>query len=229
MESRFRVLLLIASPVLLGGCAIWPFHRKAPPTPAVVSAPQSETDHAPVVEPQVARQEIRIPKIRNSNVEVGVSAGVFNVEQFGTYPGVAGRLVYHIKENLFAEASAGISKLRDSNYVDATGHLRTLTSSQRKLLDYSLDLGYDILPGEVYLGKTHSYNSALYLVAGVGGMHYGGESFFSGNAGAGYRLLLNERVTMHVELRDAITQKSLTGAKRLSNNLEGTLGVSVFF
>ena len=216
-------------PVVLGGCAIWPFHRKPVQDATTASVPQSETDRSPVVEPRIDRQEVRMPSIRNSNVEVGLSTGLFNVEQFGTYPGVAGRLAYHIKDGLFAEASAGISRLRGTTYLDATGHLQSLSGSQRRLLDYSLDLGYDVLPGEVYIGKTHSYNSAVYLLAGVGGMHYAGESLFSANAGAGYRLLMNERVTLHVELRDDVTQKSITGAKRLSNNLEGTVGVSVFF
>ena len=55
MESRLRVLLLIVCGFALGGCSMWPFHRKSHRPPQTVEATDTDTS-APVVEPQVVRR-----------------------------------------------------------------------------------------------------------------------------------------------------------------------------
>jgi outer membrane beta-barrel protein len=232
MESRLRVLLLIVISAGLGGCAhlphLWPFHRHAKAA-QVENGPTSATDTAPIVEPEIVRQQVKVPRIRNSNVEVTASAGLLNVEQFGTYPTLDIRGTYHIKERFFAEASLGISKLRAKSYVDATGVNQPFTSNQRRVYDYALDLGYDVLPGEAFFGRKNSFATAVYVVAGMGALHYGNESFYAPIAGIGYRVLLSDRFAAHIDVRDAVTQRTLTGAKHLTNNVESTLGLSVYF
>lgn len=231
MESRFRVLFLIAMSTAMGGCAhmphLWPFHRHSQSTPS--AGPTSANDTAPVVEPAIVRQQIKVPKIRTSNVELTVAAGLLNVEPEGTYPVIDLRGTYHIKENFFAEGTLGISKLRSATYVDATGTTQPLTSAQRRVIDYSLDLGYDVLPGEAFFGGKRALTDAVYVVAGVGALHYGGVSLVAPNVGVGYRLLLNDRVALHLDVRDNVTDRSITGGKHLANNIDSTFGVAVYF
>jgi outer membrane beta-barrel protein len=232
MESRLRVLFLIAASLTLGGCAhlpnLWPFHRHAK-AGATQPGPTSANDTSPIVEPAIVRPQIKVPKIRTSNIEVTGSAGLLNVEPEGTYYSVDLRGTYHIKENFFAEASVGLSKLRAATYVDAKGQTQAFTTAQRRVYDYSLDLGYDILPGEAFLGRSKSLTSAVYVVGGVGALHYGSDSFFAPNVGIGYRLLLSDRVAAHIDVRDAVTQKNLLGVKHIANNVESTLGLAVYF
>ena len=232
MESRLRVLFLILVTAATSGCAhlphLWPFHRHSK-TVAAGPGPTSATDTAPIVEPEVVRQQVKVPKIRKSNFEITAAGGLLNVEQFGTYPTLNLRGTYHIKENFFAEASVGVSKLRSTSFVDANGATQPFTSAQRRVYDYSLDLGYDVLPGEAFFGRKKSFSTAVYVVAGAGSLHYGGESFLGANAGVGYRVLLSDRMVAHLDVRDFITQRSLTGTKHLTNNVESTLGFSVFF
>jgi outer membrane beta-barrel protein len=206
---------------------LWPFHHRAKTTET--AGPTSASDTAPVVEPAVVRQQIKVPKIRTSNVELTLAAGLLNVEPEGTYPGVDFRGTYHFKENFFAEATVGVSKLRATTYVDAAGKTEAFTSSQRRIVDYALDLGYDVLPGEAFFGRNKALNQAVYVVGGVGAIHYGGISFFAPNAGIGYRLLLNDRVAFHIDVKDYVTDKNLLGAKHLANNLESTLGLAMYF
>ena len=232
MESRLRVLLLISASLLMSGCAhlpnMWPFHRHSSATPTA-NGPTSATDTAPIVEPEIVRPQIKVPKIRNSNVEFTVSGGLLNTEPEGTYFSGDLRGTYHIKENFFAEASVGVSKLRASSFVNSAGQTQIFTNSQRRVLDYSLDLGYDVLPGEAFFGHNKSFTTAVYVVGGVGALHYAGDRFFAPNVGLGYRLLLSDRIAAHVDVRDAVTVKDLLGQKHLANNIESTIGLSVFF
>ena len=232
MESRLRVLLLIVISAGLGGCAhlphLWPFHRHAK-TGQTGTGPTSATDTAPIVEPEIVRQQGKVPRIRTSNVEITASAGLLNVEQYGTYPTIDVRGTYHIKERFFAEGSVGISKLRAASYVNADGTPHPLTSNQRRVYDYAIDLGYDVLPGEAFFGRKKSFATAVYVVAGMGALHYGADSFYAPNIGLGDRVLLSDRFAAHIDVRDAVTQRTLTGAKHLTNNIESTIGLSVYF
>ena len=80
MEIRLSSVLLAAT--LLCGCS-W-FHRggKAP-AEVVVDAPPGEPT---VVEPQVPRREVKTPKIKAKDIELGGYFGVISIQDFGTNP-----------------------------------------------------------------------------------------------------------------------------------------------
>ena len=231
MESRLRLLLLMAASAALSGCAhlphLWPFHRHGQ-TPVAAVGPTSATDNAPIVEPDIVRPQVKVPKIRTSNFEITTSLGLLNVEQYGTYPTVDFRGTYHIKENFFAEASFGVSKLRSLNYVDSTGATKRFPSRPH-VYNYALDLGYDVLPGEAFFGGKKAFTTAVYVVGGIGSLHYATDSFYAANAGIGYRVLLSDRFAAHIDVRDSVTQRSLSGARHIANNIESTMGLSVYF
>ncbi len=230
MESRLRVLLLIVCAVALGGCSMWPFHRKHHRAPTqVVDTIESDNPTAPIVEPQVTRRKVHAPKIRNSNFEFGGSLGLLNVEDFGSNGVGNARLIYHITEDFFAEGIYGESRLGLTSYERLSGGARLLTDAQRKVRFYTLDMGYDIFPGEVYVGKRRTFNSAFYLVGGVGGTQFGGDTRFTITVGAGYRLILNDWMAAHLDVRDHLLDTNVLGSMRSTNNLESTLGVTVFF
>jgi outer membrane beta-barrel protein len=229
MESRLRVLLLIVCGFALGGCSMWPFHRKSHRPPEVVEAADTADSSAPVVEPQVVRRKVKTPKIRSSNFEVGGDLGLLSVENFGSNGTANARLIYHVTENIFAEGVYGESRLGLTSYELLSGGARLLTDAQRKLNFYTLDLGYDVFPGEVYVGKRHTFNSALYIIGGVGATRFAGASHFTVTVGTGYRLLLNDWTAAHIDVRDHVFDSNLLGTSRTTNNLEATLGVTVFF
>src|SRR5712691_11576976 len=101
MESRIRVLLLMLAGTLCGGCAHmhmhWPFHRhvKAPPPQtqaeqdAAADAAAAAAEAAPpptVIEPQVERRKIKVPRIKSKNVELGASFGEISIESYTAAP-----------------------------------------------------------------------------------------------------------------------------------------------
>ena len=231
MESRLRVLLLIVCAVALSGCSMWPFHRKhhVARQPVEATTTDMESDTAPVVEPQVVRKKVHTPKIHNSNFEFGGDLGLLNVEDFGSNGLVNARLMYHITEDFFAEGVYGESKLGLTSYERLSGGARLLTDKQRRVRYYTLDMGYDLFPGEVYVGKRRTFNSALYIVGGVGGTQFGGDTRFTVTVGAGYRLILNDWAAAHLDVRDHLLDTNVLGTLRSTNNIETTLGLTVFF
>ena len=92
-----------------------------------------------------------------------------------------------------------------------------------------LSLGWNVLPGEVFIGENRAYNSAFYLVAGIGSTTFAGDDRFTVSGGFGYRVLpfrldrgAFRRARSRVRHRSA-------GEKKIVNNLEAHLGLSIFF
>jgi len=230
METGFRILLLTALLATLAGCASWR-HKKSPPPPSTQSVPAQSPDEAPprVVEPEVARREIKVPKIRSSNIELGFYYGELSIEDFGAHPVYGFTAAYHITEDFFFQAEAGRSKAGKTSFEVLGGNIQLLTEDERRFTYYDLSLGYNFLPGEAFLGRGTAMTSAFYLLGGFGGTDFAGDTKFTVNFGAGYRIVPIDWMAVHITVQDRVFQTSLLGATKLTNNLEGRLGVTVFF
>jgi len=230
METGLRVLLLTALLATLPGCASWR-HRGTAPPPSTPSAVAQSPDEAPprVVEPEVTRREIKVPKIRSSNVELGLFYGELSIEDFGAHPVSGITVAYHITEDFFFQAEAGRAKAGRTSFEVLNGGVQLLTDSERQFTYYDLSLGYNFLPGEAFLGRGVAMTSAFYLLGGFGGTDFAGDTKFTVNFGAGYRIVPIDWMAVHITVQDRVFQTSLLGATKLTNNLEGRLGVTVFF
>ena len=110
-----------------------------------------------------------------------------------------------------------------------SGGAPLLSDSERTLTYYNLNVGYNILPGEGFVGEGRAYNTALYISAGLGSTSFAGDDRFTVNFGAGYRFLLNDSIALHVDFRDHLFDIDLLGEEKTAHNLEGSLGVTWFF
>ena len=80
-----------------------------------------------MIEPQVERRKIKVPKIRSSNIELGGHYGVMSIEDFGSHPSTASTAAYHITEDFFFQAEAGRSTGGLTSFETLSGNLRLLT------------------------------------------------------------------------------------------------------
>lgn len=229
MESRIRLLLLIACSLALGGCSLWPFGKKDREEPLPVEATTAEGEAPAVVEPEVVRRKVKAPKIDAQDFEVGGYAGTFSAEDFGVNPVFGARLAYHISEDFFAEAIVGRTQVSRTSYERLSGAANLLTDAERKLTYYNLSFGYNLFPGEVFIGRKRALNSSFYVTTGVGSVKFAGDSRFSVAIGAGYRLLLNDWLAVHLDVRDHMYEIDLLGSNKNTHNLETGLGITVFF
>jgi outer membrane beta-barrel protein len=230
MESRLRILLLTVVLATLPGCATvrhW-FHRDH--TSAADSAP-AEDDNTPpprVVDPEVARRKITVPNIRSRNIEVGINYGVISIEDFGTHPVYGATAAYHITEDFFFQAEVGRATAGNTSFETLSG-ISLLTGSERRFTYYDLSLGYNFLPGEAFIGRGRAMTSAFYLIGGIGGTDFAGDTKFTVNFGAGYRVVPTDWLAVHITVQDRVFQSDLFGTTKLTNNLEAQIGTTVFF
>ncbi len=229
MESRIRVLLLVACSLALGGCSLWPFGKKDREDAGPVEATSAEGEAPSVVEPEVVRRKVKVPTIDAQDFEVGAYAGTFSAEDFGVNPVFGARIAYHISEDFFAEAIVGRTQVSRTSYERLSGAANLLTDAERKLTYYDLQFGYNLFPGEVFIGRKLAFNSSFYVTTGVGSVKFAGDNRFSVAIGAGYRLLLNDWLAVHLDVRDHMYEVDLLGSNKNTHNLETGLGVTVFF
>ena len=238
MESNDRLLLLAAVVLATGamsGCSL--FHHKEkvekPQTEEQAAAEEQaeDQDTTPprVIEPNVARRKIKTPKIDNENWEVGVGAGFLSVEDFGTNPTYAGQITYHVTEDFFFRADLGQSTAGKTSFETLNGDVELLTGDERRFTYYSLSLGYNFLPGEVYLGRDTAMNSGFYVLGGIGSVKFGGDNRLTLNFGAGYYVLPTDWLAIHLGVQDRVFDSDLLGEKKVTNNIETLLSATVFF
>ena len=127
-------------------------------------------------------------------------------------------------EGFLARSKAGTSSLEE-----VFPQITVLGESGRQFTYYDLDVGYNILPGEVYLGKGRAFNTALYATVGMGAVKFAETDHFAINFGVGERVLITDWLAMHLDVRDHIFESDLFGENKNTHNIEATLGLTVFF
>ena len=222
MEGRIRNLPLNRIAALaLCCCGLW--------SQASLSDEPMVIDTEQVVKPQVERRQITEPRIDAEDFEVGIFGGLMSVEDFGANPVFGIRGAYHITEDFFAEVAVGQSKTTKTSYERLSGSAELITNDERLLRYYEFSMGYNLLPGEVFVRGKYAFNTALYLIAGIGSTHFAGSDRFTVSLGSGYRFLATDWLAIHGDVRDHIFDMDLFGDKQITNNIEISLGATFFF
>ena len=234
MDTRICILLLSSVALGCGGCAI--FQRQAAqPAPtqqpsSSTASPDSDNSSTPptIIEPQVERREIKVPTIHPSNVELGAYYGEISIQDFGAQPVAGLRLDYHISEDFFGEITYGRAKGGLTSF-ESLSNVLLLSDAERRFTYYNLSLGYNLLPGEVFIGRNLAMTSAFYVIGGVGSVDFAGDQNFTVNFGAGFRVLPTDWLAVHIDVQDLVFRSDVTGVEELKNNLQATIGATVFF
>jgi outer membrane beta-barrel protein len=218
MESRVLVLFLVAL-VLVGltGCG----------RDRLVRA--DDAGQPPVIEPDIERREIQTARLDTEDFEVGIFAGQLSVEDFGVNTVAGARFAYHVTEGFFVELAAGKTDTERTSFERLSGAAQLLTDSQREYTYYNVSLGYNIFPGESFIGKNRALNTATYVIGGVGKTTFAGDDRFTVNIGLGMRLMPLDWLAIHADVRDHIFDIDLLGQEKTSHNIEAHLGVTFFF
>jgi outer membrane beta-barrel protein len=236
METGIRVLLLTAV-LAVAGCATT---RSLPPSDdrqeaggqtdtAQAEPPPDENNPPPrVIEPEVERRKMKVPRIESSNLEVGLNYGALSIEDFGTNPSYGATLAYHVTEDFFLRGEIGRSTGSLTSF-EVLSQIPLLNDKDRRFTYYDLALGYNFLPGEAFIGKGIAISSSFYITGGIGGTDFGGDTKLTGVFGAGYQVVPTDWFALHIEVQDHVFQSSLLGSTKLTNNIEARIATTVFF
>jgi outer membrane beta-barrel protein len=220
MDPGLRLLLL--SGLALAALSAPPVAQAQDVVGAAPATPQ-------VVEPRVKRREVEPAAIDSENFEAGAFLGVVGIEDFGSSFSYGARIAYHFTEDVFAEATIGTAEAGRTSYEELSGSAELLTDSERRFTHYDLAVGWNVLPGEVFLGGSRAMPSAVYVTLGAGSTRFAGDDHFTVVLGAGLRLLANDWLAVHVDARNIAFESDLLGDNKLTHNLQFTFGLTAFF
>jgi outer membrane beta-barrel protein len=213
--------------LLLSGLAL--AAQAAPPGALAQDAVGAAPATPQVVEPRVKRREVEPAAIDSENFEAGAFLGVVGIEDFGSSFSYGARIAYHFTEDVFAEATIGSAEAGRTSYEELSGSAELLTDSERRFTHYDLSVGWNALPGEVFLGGSRAMPSAVYVTLGAGSTRFAGDDHFSVVLGAGLRLLANDWLAVHLDARNIAFESDLLGDDKLTHNLQFTFGLTAFF
>jgi outer membrane beta-barrel protein len=187
-------------------------------------------DAVQVIMPEVQPRDISVAAIDDESFEVGLYAGILSIEDFGSEPVFGVKASYYATEDLFLQLNYGFAQAGLTSFEELSGqNVRLLTDSERDYSYYNALVGYNIFPGEVFMTSKLTFNSSFYLVGGVGNTEFGGEDNFTTLLGTGYRIVLRDWLTWHVDLRDHIFKSDIISQGQITHNIELSSGVTWFF
>ncbi len=220
MENWFqRIFLRAAAALCLVACG----------SGALAATDPEALELEPLVVREPDRRQVEVDDLDSENIEIGVFGGIMSVQDFGSDSVVGARLAYHITEDFFVEGVYGQTTLGQTSFERLSGGAAILTDDERDMTYYNVSLGWNIFPGEAFVGRGFAFKGGLYLIGGVGSTEFGGDNRFTINAGVGYRLIATDWLAMHITLRDHIFDSDLLGEKDTLHNLEFSGGLTVFF
>lgn len=194
-------------------------------TPAL-AADVGAADQAIV--PQVDRRDIKLPKFPNNDFEIGLYGGVYSTQNFGSSVAGGLRLGYHITEDFFVEGSVGTTKVSDEAFRRILpGGI--FTGDTEKLVYSNLNIGMNVLPGEVFLGGSHAMPSQVFILAGGGTTRFNGQRMQTIDFGVGVKVYVKDWFALRVDMRDNIYTLDLLGKRDRTQNVELNAGLSFLF
>jgi len=193
-----------------------------------------QSSNEQVIQPQVDRREVKLPKYPSKDFEIGTYVGTYAMQNFGSNLVAGVRLGYHISEDIFVQAVYGQTKVSDENFRQILpGGI--FAQPEETLKYYNLSAGYNLLPGEVFWGRNTAFASQLYVIAGIGNTNFIASDKINHrnrqtiNYGAGLRVLFHDRFSVQMDMRQHIFDLDILGKNESTKNLEWTGGVSFYF
>jgi len=176
-----------------------------------------------IVKPDTEQEIIKDSDIRNISMNIGFYAGLMAYENFNSNYLAAIYLSYPFDEKIFVEAEFGVSAINDTEYRNIG--LPLLTEEESDVQFYTVLIGYNLLPGEVYWSQTKTLISRFYLIGGVGSVSFDNKDVVSVHLGAGFKMELDENKSVRFEARDRILDSDILGTDKLTNNTGFHLGI----
>jgi outer membrane beta-barrel protein len=186
-------------------------------------------DLGSIFDPKVERREVEREAINTENWEIGGYYGIISIEDFGSNELVGARVAYHVTEDFFIEASYAQATAGFSSFERLNGNVTLLTPEQREYNQFNVGLGFNLLPGEGFIGDNLAFSSSLYLITALGSTDFAGEQRSTIMVGGGYRVLFTDWLAVHLTLKDHLYDIELLGTAKTASDLEISTSVTIYF
>ncbi len=194
-----------------------------------VASENEEGSADKIFDPRVERREVEREAIDTENWEIGAYYGVISIEDFGSSEIQGARIAYHVTEDFFIETSYGKATAGLTSFERLNGNVVLLTDDQREYAHFNVSLGFNVLPGEGFIGDDLAFTSSLYLLTGLGNTNFAGEQRSTIMVGGGYRVLFTDWLAMHLTLKEHMYDIELLGNAKTAVDLEISTGFTIYF
>jgi len=184
---------------------------------------------SPVIRPEITRMEFDEAKIESNNFQVIASMGLLSIEDFETNALVGLKASYQLSESFFINTEFGQSSAGTSSAEVLLPGTTILSDDEKDYTYYIIGLGYDLFPGEVFMTDKTTFNTAFYLYVGTGNTEFAGSDHFTLSFGAGFRIVPSNHFSFSLDIRDHTFNIDVLGTDKLSNNIEISLGLGMYF
>lgn len=191
---------------------------------AAAARPASEQ----VIVPEVDRRDFKLPRYPSNDFSLGAFVGTYATQNFGASLVYGMRLGYAITEDIFVEGAYAQTNVSDETFRQILPG-GVFANPKEKLSYYNLAAGYNVLPGEVFIGANRALASALYLLGGLGSTNFNDQQRQTIVLGVGARVFMKDSFAFQIDMRDYIFSLDLLGKSQSTQNLELTAGFSFYF
>ncbi len=181
-----------------------------------------------VVVPEVDRRDLKLPRYPSNDFALGAFVGTYATQNFGASLVYGVRLGYAITEDFFVEGAYAQTNVSDETFRQILPG-GVFGKEKEKLSYYNLAAGYNVLPGEVFIGANRALASAFYLLGGLGSTNFNDQQRQTIVLGVGARVFMKDSFAFQVDMRDYIFSLDLLGKSQSTQNLELTAGFSFYF
>jgi outer membrane beta-barrel protein len=196
---------------------------------AAGSYAQEQPESWQVINADLERREIKRAAIDSENFEFGPYMGMLYIQDFDSDMLYGFRAAWHITEDFFFEGNYASSQGDLTSYEKLSGGVPLFEDGERDYSFYDVNLGWNALPGEIFVLDEYALKSDFYFIGGAGSTDFLGENFFTVTIGAGYRLLLSDSIAWRIDVRDHIFDRDVFGEDETTNNIELSTGLTFFF
>ena len=222
MESRIQRIFLNAQRALV-------IMVMVASAPVALAEKPEDLELEPLIVRETPAREVDVDAIDTEDFEIGVFGGIMQLEDFGSDTATSLRVAYHVTEDFFVEANYGQTTLGETSFEALSGGSPLLTDEERDMTYYNVAVGYNLFPGEAFIGSRWAFKGSLYVVGGAGSTEFGGDDVFTINAGVGYRFVATDWLALHVSVRDHYFESDLLGTMEGKHNIEFSGGLTLFF
>jgi outer membrane beta-barrel protein len=192
-------------------------------------AAEAEVNSTVAVKADVERRDVVEDLLDTENFEVGIQGGIMSIEDFESSPWISAHVGYHISEHFYVKANYAQAKAGETSFEKLANAAPLLTDAERELTYYGLNIGYTLLPGEIFFSKDTVFNSAFSFELGGGSTEFAGDEQFTVNLTANYRVFLTDWLAWDLSMSDYLFNTEVTGESKTTHNLTFATGVAFYF
>ncbi|MEK6750429.1 MAG: outer membrane beta-barrel domain-containing protein [Pseudomonadota bacterium] len=180
-------------------------------------------------EPELDKRVVHLARIDSEYLEIGPYAGLLSVEDFGANVVTGVRLVLHPMQWMFLEGAHGRSAVTDETFRRKNMPVIKSGDGFAELTYSYVSVGINIMPGEVYLGRSLAFTSGVYVLGGIGNTEFDDHNWPTVVYGMGLRVLPIDWIALHMDVRGFEFESELLGRRKMTHNVELNVGASVYF